>query len=546
MPHRRFARTGRVRGSTQICLMESSPFQHQFDFYRPPCGVSDTTALRLTPELLKIFYIARVLFSDTSTHRIKSQVAPLFDRADIFTSRPSPASTLETHNRRPALMDNYINLAKITSLGDIAHLLPRDHVIYAENLFYKKLANRELIKIDYEASAEGVASVDKFVQQEQVELKRSQKVYILFDTSTSMNGENFKKLFVSKAIALEYMRRVSREKPQLYFRTFHSEVGPLVKAATEASIHELIAHICHLQTGGGRITNIGDAIAQAIEDITSDPEMKEAEILVMTDGFGPIPDDLRQRLGHIKLHMLLIPDLDIEKILQLYPTRSDWEAGGPDGSRPMPEFWHYYSDKPPPMVLKGDEMFQDGNRSYDLASRSVKQQKILEILQGLNQVYGLQELCEEFIFVVISSIMGEKLHIGLAELEETEAHIAALEQQSLDAMNNHEKLQFLQSVNFLEQFLQVAEANTAHAAVRKKIKQLQQRLSLLQARILEDPWIRSMLRVDNIKIKLCWDMLAARKENNDLKLLEAFAFLVKMLLQKLRENFRRVRYQYKL
>ena len=213
-------------------------------------------------------------------------------------------------------------------MGDVDHLLSREHLIYTEDVFLKKLANRELIRIDYEGNVGGVVSADRFLSPEQVELERSQKIYLLFDNSTSMNGEKFKKLYMAKAVAIEYLRRVSREKPQIYFRTFHSEIGALAKASTQEEIHNLIKGMSELKTGGGRITYIGDAVVQAIEDIKSDPELEQAEILVMTDGFGPIPKDLKEQLGDIKLNVLLIPDLDIEKILQLYPTRRGWEEGG--------------------------------------------------------------------------------------------------------------------------------------------------------------------------------------------------------------------------
>ncbi|MCP4717588.1 MAG: hypothetical protein GY868_20900, partial [Deltaproteobacteria bacterium] len=60
--------------------MDSSALQQHLDFYLSPCGVCSTENLRFTPEMLKIFYIARVIFSETSSHRIKSQSAPLFNR----------------------------------------------------------------------------------------------------------------------------------------------------------------------------------------------------------------------------------------------------------------------------------------------------------------------------------------------------------------------------------------------------------------------------------------------------------------------------------
>ncbi len=524
--------------------MESSSFQAQLDFYTPPCGVCDTRNLHLTPEILKIFYLARVIFSETSRHRIKTQASPLFNREEIFTRKTTRTSDdPEAHKKSP--MDNFITLGKIASLRDIAHLLPREHVIYAENIFYKKLANRELIKVDYESPSVGIQSVENFLRKEEVELKRSQKIYLLFDNSTSMNGDNFKKLFVAKAIALEYLRRVSDEKPQLYFRTFHSEVGGLAKAGTQEEIQSLIQHIIDLQTGGGRITNIGDAVLRALDDITSDPELQEAEILVMTDGFGPVPADLIERLGGIRLHILLIPDLDIEKILKLYPTRAAWEKGGPSGTRPMPDFWKYYSTQPPPMNLGGDDLYTEEKRSYDTASKSVKELKMLEILQGLNQIYTLQEMCREFIFVVISSIMGEEFELGMEDLTGIEKHIGELASQDIDSMTNDEKLKFLQSVNFIIQFLTIARANSTDKQVLKKIKDLSRAAAALQAKILSDPWIQSMLKADNIKFDIKFDLAVARK-NNDMSLLKAFACLFRVLWQRFVEACREIRHDYKI
>jgi len=516
--------------------MDAASFHSQLDFYMPDCDVCNTQTLSFPPDLLKIFYIARVIFSESSTHRIKTQSAPLFSREIIFSSGTGKTDS-EAVQHTKAKMENHVNLDRITSIGDIAHLLPREHMIYDENIFYKKLANRELIKIDYEAPTGAVTSVDNFLKRDETLLKRSQKVYLLFDNSTSMNGEKFKKLFASKAIAVEYLRRVSREMPEIYFRSFHSDIGELVKASTREEIQNLIQHITDLKTGGGRITNIGKAIEQAIEDINSDPELKEAEILIMTDGFGPMPKDINQRLGAIKLHVILIPDLDIEKILNLYPDRPSWETGGPDGSRPMPSFWRYYTTKPPPMILDGDELYQDKALSYKTASKSVKDLKVLEILQGLHQIYTLQEVCENFIFVVITSLLGDTFTFSLKDLEPVEASINELMNKPLAGMNNDEKLSFLQTVNFMVQFLTIAKSNTKDKAVKKKIKALMKQLEALQARILADPWIRSMLKVDKIKFDVKFDMAAAKK-NDEMPLFSAFAFLVRFVWEKISQSLK--------
>ncbi len=525
--------------------MEQSAFSSYLSFYLPSCDMCSTQSLKFTPELMKIFYIARVVFSEASRHRIKTQAAPLFNRETVFArGRDQDNDSLQP--QRPARMDNSINLAPINSVSDIAHLLPREHIIYPDTIFYKKVANRELIKIDYEGGAAAVSSVDDFLGEQQVELRRSQKVYLLFDNSTSMNGENFKKLIVSKAIAIEYLRRAAAEEPQLYFRSFHSEVSDLVKASSRADIESLVAHITRLSTGGGHITNIGEAIEQAIADIRADVELRQAEILVLTDGFGPVPRDLRERLGSIKLHIILIPDLDIEKILQMYPDRAAWKKGGHDGTRPMPPFWSYYGAKAPPATIENDELLREGIRSVQTAAKSVKELKMLEILQGLNQVYALQEVCENFIFVVITSILEESFPFNETELAAARAEAQRLHELSIEQLSNAEKMKTLQQVNFLIQFLEVARNNTQDGGLKKGIREVERILRAVQARILGDPWIKSVLRFDDISIDFKFDMAAERNRDDGASLWEAFASLIKILREKLRYFYGQLRDQYRI
>lgn len=528
-----------------LTAMDQSSFSSHLSFYLPSCDLCSTHGLKFTPELMKIFYIARVVFSEASRHRIKTQAAPLFDRETLFAAEREPEHDSD-RPRHPSRMDNSIMLAPISSVSDVAHLLPREHIIYPDTIFYKKIANRELIKIDYEGSSAAVASVDDFLGDRQVELRRSQKVYLLFDNSTSMNGENFKKLLVSKAIAIEYLRRAAAEEPQLYFRSFHSEVSDLKKAATRADINALVSHIIRLTTGGGHITDIGEAIMQAIADIRADAELRQAEILVMTDGFGPIPRDLREQLGSIKLHIILIPDLDIEKILQLYPDRPAWKKGGHDGMRPMPPFWRYYSTKAPPADIDDDELLKDGVRSSQTVAKSVNELKMLEILQGLNQIYVLQEVCENFIFVVITSILGDSFPFSDIELEAARAEAERLRALSVEQLSNDEKMKALQQVNFLIQFLEVARNNTQEGALKKGIRDVERILRAVQARILADPWIRSVLKVDDISIDFKFDMAAERNRDDDVGLLKAFAALIKILRDKLRYFFAQLRDEYRI
>lgn len=519
--------------------MQTDAIQSHLDFYSPRCTANNLTSLFFSPELIKIFYIARVIISDSSSHRVKSEIAPLISRENIFESAKDDA-VKKTAVLQKKRFDNFVNIERITSFGDIARLLPREHLIYSDTVFYKKLANRELIKIDYEGFSGDATSVDQFIKSEETALQRSQKIYLLFDNSTSMNGEEFKKLFISKAIAIEYLRRVADENPQIYFRTFHSDVGELVTANTRQEIYNLTDTVVRITTGGGRLTRIGDAVMQAIADITSDPELQEAEILVITDGFGPIPKDLKQKLGKIKLHVILIPDLDIEKILKLYPDMAAWKKGEKDGMRPMPDFWKYYSSTPPPKDIDSDDLFKDNRLSYETASKSVKELRVLELLQGLNQIYQLQAVCQNFIFVVITSLIEESFEISLKDVETVEGFVEELRLKIKEPMSNEEKLKFLQTLNFLLNFLQTALVNSPEKTVRNKIKQIISTLQYLQSCLLEDPWLRSVLKADDIKmeIKLSTAMKQARGE--DMRLFEALQYLIKILWQNLCFYFSRL------
>jgi hypothetical protein len=517
--------------------MNHDPLLSQLSFYVPSQGAGSRYNLKFPPELVKIFYIARVIFSDHSKLKIKNQLSPLFSRSQIFSSSTRESARQQVRQQITP-MDNSLQIGKMSLMSDISRLIPREHTIYTENIFFKKLLNRELIKIIYQGAREEALSVDKFVGREEAELNRSQKVYLLFDNSTSMNGEGFNKIFAAKAITIEYLRKVSLESPQIFFRSFHSDVGEVVTARTSSEIYRLIDHITHLQTGGGHITNIGAAVEQALEDIKKDPELKEAEILVLTDGFGPVAQDLKAKLGSIKLHVILIPDLDIAKILELYPDRTSWENGGPLGSRPMPEFWQYYSKEPPPLRLEGD-LYENSTRSYETAGKSVKELKKQEILQGLNQIYTIREHCENFIFVIITALFGETFKCYEEDIDSMAAAIEELKQRSIEQLTHSEKLSLLQTLNFMSELLQLALERAAKKNMKARIRELLKMVGILKARLLADPWLLSTINVvdDQLSIQFAATISSFFK---DLPLAKALAMLVKFLWQTCRESLQNI------
>ena len=104
----------------------------------------------------------------------------------------------------------------------------------------------------------------------------------------------------------------------------------------------------------------------------------------------------------------------------------------------------------------------------------------------------------------------------------------------------------LQQVNFLIQFLEVARNNTQEGGLKKGIRAVERILRAVQARILDDPWIKSVLKVDDISIDFQFDMAAESKGDGAEGLLAAFVALIKMLRDKLRYFYGQLRDDYRI
>jgi len=279
----------------------------------------------LTNEWIQIFYIARIIFCKETQFPIRSQLAPLLERKEIFSKdkiKKNPQQTDSFESLVKINMSGSVDIGKITSINQISHILPREFVIYPEDFFYTKLMKKELYRKEFNEQ-EGL-SIDDLVHGKEQGLNRKQKIYILFDNSFSMNGDKLNKLFAAKAICLEYLRRAQKESPQIYFRYFNQDRGPLIKITKQGQIKELIRYIIHLNTYDCHETRIDEAILEAIEDIKLDPQLRQAEILMITDGLGDVPANIEKQLGKIKFHMILIPGANMGQFLKKYPDKESW------------------------------------------------------------------------------------------------------------------------------------------------------------------------------------------------------------------------------
>lgn len=260
-------------------------------------GFFDTVEEHLPQEFTAVFEIARVL--ENPEHFLGEQLAPVI----MMTSREDTIPD-ETPSYIPTLLPGEEYEADlIRNVQELPAIYPHQFLL-PENVFYQKLVERSLWlprphpPQNYRYQAES----DTFKPDH-----RKQKVYVLFDTSRSMNMHY--RIHLAKAIAYLFLRRNMKELGTVYFRTFDAVVGELQTANDAQSFSELLSTLMHMNAEG-RGTVLNKAILQALEDIRSLHNLHEAEILVITDGAAHIElAKVRELMGSsIKINTVKIGD----------------------------------------------------------------------------------------------------------------------------------------------------------------------------------------------------------------------------------------------
>ncbi len=462
---------------------------------------------KLTNEWIQLFYIGRTIFSQKSEFPIKGQLAPILERKKNFSKDRIQERMDQSYAYESLVKSNMVgslDIGKITSLDQIAHILPREFVIYPEDFFYAKLLKRELYKKEFN-DEEGF-SVDDLVYGKDQPLNRKQKVYILFDNSFSMNGDKFNKLFAAKAICLEYLRRAQKESPQIYFRYFNQDMGPLIKVNNRGQIKDLIEYIVHLTTYDCYETKVGDAILRAIEDIKMDTELRQAEILMITDGLGDIPPNMEKQLGKIKFHMILIPGVNIDQFLKKYPDKEAWGKVNIPMESVVEISRHVkdYSNREAwakayiPNELRGSlkkilALYPNKDGWGKADNKDLDIPPYWETFAQLIQLYRLQEVAE--IFIKIPSLFSEKFTFSnmyeLEQIKEVRKHLTLKLESPL---SNSERYEVYQKIKFFMKYLRMLMAKEpATKELQKSIKKELNDFQILLKRIMEDEWFVSTL-----------------------------------------------------
>lgn len=206
---------------------------------------------------------------------------------------------------RVGRIDRIINTTKLTrvkhgaeeivdiTLGnDLSRLTPREIVMMdeAEDDFLRRYANRELIQYELEGQ----------------EPTGKGPMVILIDKSGSMGGENDN---WATAITFSLMMQASKEKRDVFYAAFDDGILFSKRMVGGQYGYKDLLELAAIAVSGG--TNFEKPIQFGLEACQSDPKLREADIVFVTDGSAPLSDETIKRINDQKK----IQDVNIFTVL---------------------------------------------------------------------------------------------------------------------------------------------------------------------------------------------------------------------------------------
>ncbi len=250
-------------------------------------GFFDYVERHLPEEFVLVYEIARVF--ENAEHPLSKRLSPIFwqnseEPPAEQEDRPPPPVPVVTHSEE-------YEAATIRTHRDIVRIYPHQFLL-PDEVFYRRLAERSLMMPRPVPPRHFRYQSD---QSDYAPDSRKQKVYLLLDTSSSMLQHY--RIQLAKAICYFFLRENRRELGTIYFRSFDVVISDLLIADDKRSYTELIHHIVEIDTLGNG-TAMDKALRKAVEDIRSQDELTEAEILMITDGAVHLDkDSLADLLG---------------------------------------------------------------------------------------------------------------------------------------------------------------------------------------------------------------------------------------------------------
>ncbi len=282
-------------------------------------GLFEAVERHLPAEFAAVYEIARVI--EDPRHPLAHRLAPVLGllRSGEPAQAPAEVSPVPEH----FVAEEY-DAALIRHYRDVVHIYPHQFLL-PEEIFYHRLAERSLwMPVPRPPRVYGYQTQADIYAPD----IRKQKVYLLFDTSASMQMHH--RIEVAKAIVYLFLRRNQAELGEVYLRSFDVTIGELFRAHDRLSFERLLQRVLRLQALG-QGTALEQAIMTAVEDIRRSPSLVQSEILVITDGIAYLHvERLRHLLGSdIRLHAVRLGAGQLElkaKAIEDFAYRDDSES----------------------------------------------------------------------------------------------------------------------------------------------------------------------------------------------------------------------------
>ena len=280
---------------------------HSTDFfeYWETFGFFDNLQMSLPREFFVLFEIARLISTQSTASEALNAIEELSRKETDQNYSRDKSISVDRLDKSAALSDK-MEIQNYKTIYDLKKALPHE-IFLAKSIFDIKLLTKTLqVQKHFESDTDKFIPISPMKNDKgQNKIRFEQKFYLLFDRSRSM--ENRMRSFYSKTIVAEFLRRKLESNARLYFRPFDSKPGSLFKIEKKEDFPALIEKVIFTTTGGTS-TNMQQAVLQAVNDISYDKEMADAEILVITDGLVHDLDveKMNSRLKDIKLNILKI------------------------------------------------------------------------------------------------------------------------------------------------------------------------------------------------------------------------------------------------
>ncbi len=274
----------------------------------------------LPQDFTAVFEIARVLEDESSDFRKILEPA-------LRMKAPNPTNfqgQVEDFHVLIPTGEEY-EAEMIQSHRDVARIYPAQFIL-PEEIFMRRLAERTLLMPI--AKSPKILPIEELNDQFTYDSKK-QKVYILFDTSASMQAHH--RIHVAKAILYYFLKRNQAELGFISLRTFDDHVGEVHSALDRPSYDALMRYVLRL-SHLGHGTVLQKALIEALEDIQTRDHFAGAEILVITDGAVVLNEEMIRskmdeniwintiKIGHAQIHA---SDKDIDAYIDKYAAGSD-------------------------------------------------------------------------------------------------------------------------------------------------------------------------------------------------------------------------------